>query len=211
MAIINVELRMMIAERLANDNYREEIKEVKESLRLHLLAYLKENYIPKEVQTVFEKHPQFFKAVDAIYIASYNFKSYLPAEWRNRTHHLDINFHESLPLDKEEVYTLLKSIPKENYIHELMCKYFKLEMDRYFMEKRLKCIMQTQRFTPKTLKQDFPEAYKVYLDITTSDAYDSAKEPNGATATLCDSIENVRAQLKLNRNVEEKVQAKSAE
>lgn len=42
MAIINVELRMMIAERLANDNYREEIKEVKESLRLHLLAYLKE-------------------------------------------------------------------------------------------------------------------------------------------------------------------------
>lgn len=29
MAIINVELRMMIAERLANDNYREEIKEVK--------------------------------------------------------------------------------------------------------------------------------------------------------------------------------------
>lgn len=38
MAIINVELRMMIAERLANDNYREEIKEVKESLRLHLLA-----------------------------------------------------------------------------------------------------------------------------------------------------------------------------
>lgn len=146
MAIINVELRMMIAERLANDNYREEIKEVKESLRLHLLAYLKENYIPKE-----------------------------------------------------------------NYIHELMCKYFKLEMDRYFMEKRLKCIMQTQRFTPKTLKQDFPEAYKVYLDITTSDAYDSAKEPNGATATLCDSIENVRAQLKLNRNVEEKVQAKSAE
>lgn len=146
MAIINVELRMMIAERLANDNYREEIKEVKESLRLHLLAYFKENYIPKE-----------------------------------------------------------------NYIHELMCKYFKLEMDRYFMEKRLECIMQTQRFTPKTLKQDFPEAYKVYLDITTSDAYDSAKEPNGATATLCDSIENVRAQLKLNRNVEEKVQAKSAE
>ena len=42
MAIINVELRMMIAERLANDNYREEIKEVKESLRLHLLAYFKQ-------------------------------------------------------------------------------------------------------------------------------------------------------------------------
>lgn len=122
MAIINVELRMMIAERLANDNYREEIKEVKESLRLHLLAYLKENYIPKEVQTVFEKYPQFFKAVEAIYIASYNFKNYLPAEWGSRTHHADINFHESLPLDKEEVYTLLKSIPKENYIHELMRK-----------------------------------------------------------------------------------------
>ena len=71
--------------------------------------------------------------------------------------------------------------------------------------------MQTQRFTPKTLEQDFPEAYKVYLDITTSDIYDSAKVPNGATTTLCDNIENIRAQLKTNRNVEEKVQDQSAE
>jgi hypothetical protein len=51
----------------------------------------------------------------------------------------------------------------------------------------------------------------VYLDITTSDIYDSAKVPNGATTTLCDNIENIRAQLKTNRNVEEKVQAQSAE
>ena len=71
--------------------------------------------------------------------------------------------------------------------------------------------MQTKRFTEKTLKQEFPEAYQVYLDITTSDIYDSAKVPNGATTTLCDNIENIRAQLKTNRNVEEKVQAKSAE
>lgn len=53
MAIINVELRMMIAERLANDNYRQEILDVRESLRLHLLTYLKTNKIPKMVMDVF--------------------------------------------------------------------------------------------------------------------------------------------------------------
>lgn len=52
MAIINVELRMMIAERLANDNYRQEILDVRESLRLHLLTYLKTNKIPKMVMDV---------------------------------------------------------------------------------------------------------------------------------------------------------------
>lgn len=54
MAIINVELRMMIAERLANDNYRQEILDVRESLRLHLLTYLKTNKIPKMVLDAFE-------------------------------------------------------------------------------------------------------------------------------------------------------------
>lgn len=211
MAIINVELRMMIAERLANDNYRQEILDVQESLRLHLLTYLKTNKIPKMVMDVFEKYPNFFKTIDYIYLPSYNFKQYLPADWGSRTFHGEVDFYENLPLDETNAWDLIKSIPEDNYIHELIRKYYKLEMDRYFMEKRVKCIMQTKRFTDKTLKQEFPEAYKVYLDITTSDIYDNAKVPNGATATLCDSIENVRAQLKLNRNVEEKVQAKSAE
>lgn len=211
MAIINIELRMQIAERLANDNYREEIKEVQESLRLHLLSYLKTNHLPKMVLDIFEKYPNFFRTINCIYLQSYNFKEYLPAEWGSRTFHGQIDLHEDIPFDEENAYKLIKSIPKENYIHELIRKYYRLEMDRYFMEKRLKCIMQTRRFTDKMLKQEFPEAYKVYLDITTSDVYDSAKVPNGATATLCDSIENVRAQLKTNRNAEEKVQAKSAE
>lgn len=211
MAIINVELRMMIAERLANDNYRQEILDVRESLRLYLLTYLKTNKIPKMVMDVFEKYPDFFITADCIYIPSYNFKEYLPAEWGSRTFHGKIDLQENIPFEEENAVNLIKSIPKDNYIHKLIRKYYKLEMDRYFMEKRLKCIMQTKRFTEKTLEQEFPEAYKVYLDITTSDAYDSAKVPNGATATLCDNIENIRAQLKTNRNVEEKVQAKSAE
>lgn len=211
MAIINVELRMMIAERLANDNYRQEILDVRESLRLHLLTYLKTNKIPKMVMDVFEKYPDFFRTVDCIYIQSYNFKEYLPAEWGSRTFHEEVNLQENIPFEGENTVNLIKSIPKDNYIHELIRKYYKLEMDRYFMEKRLKCIMQTKRFTEKTLKQEFPEAYQVYLDITTSDIYDNAKVPNGATTTLCDNIENIRAQLKTNRNVEEKVQAKSAE
>lgn len=97
MDIINVELRMMIAERLANDNYRQEIIDVRESLRLHLLTYLKTNKIPKMVLDVFEKYPDFFITADCIYIPSYNFKEYLPAEWGSRTFHGKIDLQENIP------------------------------------------------------------------------------------------------------------------
>lgn len=71
--------------------------------------------------------------------------------------------------------------------------------------------MTATRYTDKKLKEDFPEAYQVYMDIITSDSTDTATESNEATQNLCDSVENIRAQLKANRHVEEKVQAKSAE
>lgn len=68
--------------------------------------------------------------------------------------------------------------------------------------------MNATRYTDKKLKSDFPEAYQVYMDIITADTTDPATAPNEATQNLCDSVENIRAQLKKNRNVEKDIPTK---
>lgn len=81
-------------------------------------------------------------------------------------------------------------------IASLVKEYLIAEKDRYFMEKRLKCLMKTTRFTPARLQEEFPEAYLIYMDIITSDwneKNDDAKKP---ASNLCDTIENIRATLK---------------
>ena len=167
---------------------------------------------PDDVLKCFKAHKKFFIRCNEPSLSSYNLpKTFFPEDWGSRGFYIRLKFTQELPIADEKVEDIAKKLPEDNPIVQQIKEHLLLERDRYFMEKRLKCIMQTKRFTEKTLEQEFPEAYKVYLDITTSDIYDNAKVPNGATATLCDSIENIRAQLKTNRNVEEKVQARSAD
>ena len=51
--------------------------------------------------------------------------------------------------------------------------------------------MENTVFTEKKLKSEFPEAYEVYLEIK--------KKQAGEKPALCDSIENIRAFIKKNK------------
>ena len=66
------------------------------------------------------------------------------------------------------------------------------------MEKRLKCMMETTRFTPKRLKNEFPEAYLIYMDEITADWNEKRDDAKKPASNLCDTIENIRATLKPN-------------
>lgn len=59
-----------------------------------------------------------------------------------------------------------------------------LERDRYFMEKRL--------------KNEFPEAYLIYMDVITADWNEKRDDAKKPASNLCDTIENIRATLKPN-------------
>ncbi len=66
------------------------------------------------------------------------------------------------------------------------------------MEKRLKCMMETTRFTPERLKNEFPEAYLIYMDVVTADWNEKRDDAKKPASNLCDTIENIRATLKPN-------------
>lgn len=204
MAVVKKDDLERIAKRIANENYQDEIDKNTEELRLHILAYMKE-ITPESVVNTFALYPRYFKRIDRFGFPSYNYKQYLPEDWGSRTFHGYVDLNCEIPICDESTYEIMQGVPENHYIKTLLRNFFKLEMERYFMEKRLKCVFQTTRFTDAKLKEQFPEAYKIYLDIITSDTYDEAKTSDGATGTLCDTIENLRAQLKSNRDVKKDV------
>lgn len=204
MAVIKNDILERIAIRLATENYQDEIRENTEELRLHILAYM-HDITPSDVTMTFALHPQYFKRTDRFGFPSYNYKQYLPEDWGSRTFHGYVDLNCDIPMADDGTYEVMQKMPENHYIKTLLRKFFRLEKERYFMEKRLKCVFQTNRFTDAKLKEQFPEAYKIYLDIITADDGDLAKTADGATGTLCDTIENLRAQLKSNRDVKKDV------
>lgn len=207
MAIIPIDIRTRIATRLANDNYKDSMHEVQENLKLHVIAKLEE-VIPKRVQETFKMFPKHFYHTSTFLLYSNHFKKLLPKDWGSRPYYGSIDLGRDFPVSDNMLLEWAQNLPSNDYICTLISNFYKLEMERYFMEKRLKCIMTATRYTGKKLKEDFPEAYQVYMDIITSDSTDTATESNEATQNLCDSVENIRAQLKKNRNVEKDIPTK---
>lgn len=204
MAIIPIDTRLRVATRLANDNYRESMEVTKEELRLHVIAKLEE-VIPKPVQETFLKFPKHFHHTSIFLLYASHFQKLLPKNWGNRGYYGHLDLGKEFPINDGMLLEWAQHLPVSDYICTLISKFYKLEMERYFMEKRLKCIMTATRYTGKKLKEDFPEAYQVYMDIITADTTDPATGPTEAATTLCDSVENIRAQLKTNRNVEKDI------
>lgn len=54
------------------------------------------------------------------------------------------------------------------------------------------------KFTPERLKNEFPEAYLIYMDVITADWNEKRDDAKKPASNLCDTIENIRATLKPN-------------
>lgn len=74
--------------------------------------------------------------------------------------------------------------PNFEILIESLCQ---VETKRRAMEGKTQCILQTLN-TRKKLREGFPEAYKILVEKV-------EKEVLGTSETLCDSVENLRAEL----------------
>lgn len=196
MAVIAEDTRLTIATRLANLNYKEKL----DSLQKQLNASIEARFFgktPDDVLTCFKAHPKFFIRCNEASISSYNLpKEWFPEDWGNRTICIHLKFSCEIPYGDEKVESYVGKLKDNDSIASLVKEYLIAERDRYFMEKRLKCLMKMTRFTPARLQEEFPEAYLIYMDIITADwneKNDDAKKP---ASNLCDTIENIRATLK---------------
>lgn len=112
--------------------------------------------------------------------------------------YIHLKFTQELPIADEKVEDIAKKLSEDHPIVQQIKEHLLLEQDRYFMEKRLKCMMETTRFTPERLKNEFPEAYLIYMDVITADWNEKRDDAKKPASNLCDTIENIRATLKPN-------------
>lgn len=196
MAVISENTRLTIATRLANLNYKEKL----DSLHRQLNSLVEERFIgktPDNVLACFKEYPKFFNCCNCATIYSYSIpKDWLPEYWGNRTIYIKLKFSCEIPYEDESVSSYIKKLNNDDSIASLFKEYLLTERDRYFMEKRLKCLMKMTRFTPSKLKEEFPEAYLIYMDIITADCNEKNDNSKKPASNLCDTIENIRATLK---------------
>lgn len=198
MAIIDKDTRMTVATRLANLNYKEQMDS-----SLAKLNELFEKYIigktPDDVLKCFKAHKKFFIRCNEPSLSSYNLpKTFFPEDWGSRGFYIHLKFTQELPIADEKVEDIAKKLSEDHPIVQQIKEHLLLERDRYFMEKRLKCMMETTRFTPERLKNEFPEAYLIYMDVITADWNEKRDDAKKPASNLCDTIENIRATLKPN-------------
>lgn len=152
---------------------------------------------PDDVLKCFKAHKKYFVRCSEPSLSTYNLpKAWLPEDWGSRTYYFHPKFTQELPVGEEKVEEFVKKLPDTNPIVQEIKNQLLIERDRYFMEKRLKCIMETTRFTPARLQAEFPEAYLIYMDILTADWDEKRDDEKKPAANLCDTIENIRANLK---------------
>lgn len=184
MAIIDKDTRMTVATRLANLNYKEQMDS-----SLAKLNELFEKYIigktPDDVLKCFKAHKKYFIRCNEPSLSSYNLpKTFFPEDWGSRGFYIHLKFTQELPIADEKVEDIAKKLSEDHPIVQQIKEHLLLERDRYFMEKRL--------------KNEFPEAYLIYMDVITADWNEKRDDAKKPASNLCDTIENIRATLKPN-------------
>ena len=91
---------------------------------------------------------------------------------------------------------LMDEVKKKGKLYEAIKEYILLNKEMITLDNKIKCLFSSKRFYTSTLKNEFPEAYEVYLNKYEgkNPEQESKTEP-----TTCDSIESIRATLLSNK------------
>lgn len=150
--------------------YRKEEQKKKEAIEKWLTEFC-DRLLPQDFQIIAKKYPAVVRFNSNMYVGNFKWK---PKE----INYLKVSY-VSYFCDR-----VLKNLEDKKLI-ELCEDYDKYYQNNKVLEKRLLCALQNIT-TENRLKNEFPEAYNVYLNLDGVE-----KEETNA----CDSIENVRALL----------------
>lgn len=137
--------------------------------------FFKKN-LPKDVIEFMDKYPNAVKVRDCIYLSS------LTRERRiyNIVSHVEVNYFVYSFITDTEFEELKNSIEAKIFVNKM------IELDRKAsnIKNRTKCALENIN-TTKQLKDNFPEAYAIFMKIPKEDV----------KGNECDDIEKLRAEL----------------
>ena len=90
---------------------------------------------------------------------------------------------------------IIEEVNKKAELYEAIKECILRDKEIRTLDNKIKCLFSSKRFYTSTLKNEFPEAYEVYLKkFEGKNSEESTPEP-----TTCDSIESIRATLLSNK------------
>jgi hypothetical protein len=175
--------------------------------------------IPKPVMTMFTKEeeafinydpsshsfrgePKYFRATTYIsWWSSHEILNLVASMMRNEgvspgattvsNVHIDLPY--PLPVGEKHINrVVLEEIKKGGKLYKEIREYILRDKEIRTLDNKIKCLFSSKRFYPGTLKNDFPEAYEVYVKMFEGK---QAEEKSKPEPTTCDSIESIRATL----------------
>ena len=111
----------------------------------------------------------------------------------------NIRFEFPYPLPCTEDFitkNIIEEINKKAELYEAIKEHILRDKEIKILDNKIKCLFSSKRFYTSTLKNEFPEAYEVYVKKfeEKNSEQESTSEP-----TTCDSIESIRATLLSNK------------
>lgn len=193
---------------LVRNKFAEKINEI-ETVLGKMISEKRMSIVPKHILAAWESTPEkertkYFHTSSSAYISryaqnlvkktkekfpEYSFTNNCFSEGMsiNCPAHISAN---SSGISEGELGNMMDADPE--FADKLML-FFKYHEEKCLLNKKLECLFSSKRFYPNTLKNDFPEAYQVWVQ-TSYPGIDTTPTPNG-----CDAVENVRAMLNSNK------------
>ena len=102
-----------------------------------------------------------------------------------------------LPCNEDFVnQIIIEEVNKKAELYEAIKECILRDKEIRTLDNKIMCLFSSKRFYTSTLKNEFPEAYEVYLN-----KYEGKNPEQESTSdpTICDSIESIRATLLSNK------------
>lgn len=108
-----------------------------------------------------------------------------------------INLPSPLPCNEQFMNNIvMEEINKKTELYEAIKECILRDKEMKTLDNKIKCLFSSKRFYPGTLKNEFPEAYEVYVKLFEGE---NAKQEPKSKSSTCDSIESIRATLLSNK------------
>lgn len=195
------EEKEMLQKTLIDNKFGKELNDLTEKCRKEIIRVFNELLPSEEVKILFKAMPGMFVTSTSLSL-TYNddiFKNFFDKDLRKKYFNVGYKEWSSIYLNQsrkilfnEEIKKLfnqkMATKPEElETLKTLLSDYIILSEKRRETKNKLKCLFDSVKWTPTKLKNEFPEAYEVYIKM--------GAENSDRAINLCDSVENIRAIL----------------
>lgn len=91
---------------------------------------------------------------------------------------------------------IIEEVNKKAELYEAIKECILRDKEIRTLDNKIKCLFSSKRFYTSTLKNEFPEAYEVYVKKFEGN---NSEQESTSEPTTCDSIESIRATLLSNK------------